>query len=177
MELAFHERDAAAAERAFAQLSATGCHMASVPFPRTWCQGLAARLRGDEAAAQQAFAATRDEAAQMVQKVENHAGAWCLLGLAQAALGAKEEAIRAGLHAVELEPISRDALDGPLLTGYLAIIYAWCGEQDLALQQLERATSVPSYWSYGHLSLHPYWDALRGHPRFEQIVASLAPKD
>ncbi len=60
--------------------------------------------------------------------------------------------------------------------GYLAIIYAWTGEKELALDQLEQATKVPSYWSYGNLCLHPYWDPLRGDPRFEAIVESLAPK-
>nr|MBA2431484.1 hypothetical protein [Chthoniobacterales bacterium] len=176
IDFAFHARDSAAAERALAQLSPDGCHMASVPFPRTWCEGLAARLRGDENTARQAFIATRDEAAQMVQKLGNHPGTWCVLGLAHAALGEKEEAIRAGLRAVELEPISNDALDGAVLVGYLAVIYAWVGEKELALQQLERATSVPSFWSYGHLALHPYWDPLRGEPAFEKILQSLAPK-
>ena len=84
--------------------------------------------------------------------------------------------MREGQRAVELTPIGKDALNGPLLVGYLAVIYAWTGEKDRALEQLEIATSVPSYWSYGNLKLHPYWDPLRGDPRFEKIVESLAPK-
>jgi hypothetical protein len=96
--------------------------------------------------------------------------------MAHAALGEKEAAIRAGARAVELEPISKDAVNGPVFVGHLAIIYAWTGEKDLALEQLEPAISVPSYWSYGNLLLHPCWDLLRGDPRFEGIVASLAPK-
>jgi hypothetical protein len=82
----------------------------------------------------------------------------------------------AGKRAVDLLPINKDAINGPLLVGYLAVIYAWTGENDLALDQLERAIAVPSYWSYGNLVLHPYWDPLRGDPRFEKIVASLAPQ-
>jgi hypothetical protein len=58
----------------------------------------------------------------------------------------------------------------------LALIYAWCGEKKLATEQLELATRIPSDVNYGQLRLHPQWDPLRGDPRFEQIVASLAPK-
>jgi hypothetical protein len=63
-----------------------------------------------------------------------------------------------------------------LLIEYLAVIYAWTGEKDLALDQLSVAARIPSHLSYGQLRLHPYWDPLRGDPRFEQIVASLEPK-
>jgi TolB-like protein/Flp pilus assembly protein TadD len=176
IDLALNDRDAAAAERALAQLSPDGCHFASLPFPRSWCEGLAARLRGDQEAARRAFTATRDEAAQTVLNLPDFAGALGVLGMAHAALGEKEPAIRAGLRAVELEPISKDAVNGPVFVGNLAVIYAWVGEKELALEQLARATSVPSYWSYGNLLLHPYWDPLRGDPRFDAIVASLAPR-
>ena len=176
MELTFVERDAEASERALAFLSENGCHIEAIPFPRSWCEGLAARLRGDEEAARRAFTATREEALSLVRDMPEYAGAACVLGMAAAALGEKEEAIHAGRRAVELLPISKDALNGPLLVGYLAIIYAWTGQNDVALEQLERATSVPSFWSYGNLVLHPYWDPLRGDPRFEKLVASLAPR-
>jgi hypothetical protein len=101
----------------------------------------------------------------------------CVLALTDAALGNKEDAIRGGRRATELLPISKDALNGPLLVGYLAVIYAWTGEKDLALEQLRIATDVPSYWSYGNLKLHPLWDSLRDDARFQQIVDRLAPKD
>jgi hypothetical protein len=60
---------------------------------------------------------------------------------------------------------------------FFAIICAWVGEKDLALQQLKIATENPGALSYGQLKLLPYWDPLRGDPRFEKIVASLAPKN
>jgi hypothetical protein len=100
----------------------------------------------------------------------------CVLGMADAALGHKEDAIREGRGAVELLPVRRDAVIGPKLVEYLALIYAWTGEKDLALEQLAVAARVPGYLSYGQLRLHPYWDPPRGDPRFEKIVASLAPK-
>jgi len=56
------------------------------------------------------------------------------------------------------------------------MIAAWVGEKDLACEQLAIAVRPPSPLTYGHLKLLPYWDPLRGNPRFEKIVASLAPK-
>ena len=59
---------------------------------------------------------------------------------------------------------------------YFAIIAAWVGEKDLACKQVAIAVRPPSNVSYGELKLMPWWDPLRGDPRFEKIVASLAPK-
>jgi hypothetical protein len=73
-------------------------------------------------------------------------------------------------------PVSKNAIMGPLLIEYLAVIYAWTGEKDRAFERLDEAVKFPSYLSYGRLLLRPRWDPLRGDPRFEQIVASLAPK-
>jgi len=72
--------------------------------------------------------------------------------------------------------VEKDAINGPLLVQYLYIIYSWTGQKDLAIKQLQRAATIPSAVNYGMLRLHPYWDELRGDPRFEQVVASLAPK-
>jgi TolB-like protein/Tfp pilus assembly protein PilF len=175
-DLALHERDAAAATRAAGQMSVDGCHVGSVPFPRSWCEGLAARLRGDEDAARHAFSAARDEVAQVVRNLPEYAGALSALGMAHAALGEKDQAIRAGLRSIELQPISKDAVNGPLLVGHLAVIYGWTGEKTLAVEQLRVVTSVPSVWSYGHLILHPYWDPVREEPGFREILQRLAPR-
>lgn len=176
IELMIAERDHAGAIEAFSHLSDNGCEVEAIPFPRSWCGGLAARARGDDAAATAAFNDARVHAEKLLAVQPDQAGVNCVLGMAQAALGNKEEAVRAGLRAVELLPMSKDALNGPLLVGYLAVTYAWTGEKDLAIEQLKKATMAPSYWSYGKLLLHPYWDPLRGDPRFEAIVESLAPR-
>ena len=84
--------------------------------------------------------------------------------------------MREGQRAVDLMPVSKNAIEGLLLIKYLALIYAWTGEKDRALKQLDKAAKLPSYLSYGQLRLHPIWDPLRGDPRFDKIVASLAPK-
>jgi hypothetical protein len=62
------------------------------------------------------------------------------------------------------------------LIKYLAMIAAWAGDKDLACQQLAIIARAPSPVTYGQLKLVPFWDPLRGDPRFEQIVSSLAPQ-
>ncbi len=170
------KRDFDGARRALAALPIDGCYDDNIPFPRSWCEGVVAQFRGDKVAASAAFTNARAEGAKLVAKQPDYAEGLCVLGMADAALGHKDEAIREGRRAVELMPVNKDAIRGPLLIQYLAVIYAWTGEKDLAFEQLSVATHIPSHLSYGHLRLHPYWDSLRGDPRFEKIVASLAPK-
>ena len=109
-------------------------------------------------------------------KQPDYGPAYTVLGLIDAGLGRKEEAMREGRRGVELLPITRNSIDGAELMKYLAVIYLWCGEKDLALEQISATLKIPSSLSYGHLKLHPCWDELRGDRRFEEIVASLAPK-
>ncbi len=170
------KRDYDGARRALDALPIDGCYDDNIPFPRSWCEGLVAQLRGDKAAASAAFSNARAEGAKLVAEQPDYAEGLCVLGMADAALDNKEGAIREGRRAVELMPVSKDAIRGPLLIQYLAVIYAWTGEKDLAFEQLSVAARIPSHLSYGHLRLHPYWDPLRGDPRFEKIVSSLAPK-
>ena len=93
-----------------------------------------------------------------------------------AGLGRKEEAIREARQAVELLPFAKDSLNAPVLVADLALVYAWTGERDLALEQLEKVATLPASWhdvvTYGDLLLNPCWDDLRGDPRFDKIVAA-----
>jgi hypothetical protein len=84
-----------------------------------------------------------------------------------------------GRRAIALTPVEKDVVNGSRVTQYFAITAAWTGEKELALQQLETGLRAPYalMLSYGALKLLPFWDPLRGDPRFEKIVASLAPKD
>jgi TolB-like protein/Tfp pilus assembly protein PilF len=170
------QRDADGAQRALDALPSDGCHDETIPFPKTWCQGVVARMRGDSTAARTAFTAARDEAQKMVREQPNYAEAFCVLAMADAALGQKDDAIREGRHAVELLPVTKDSITGSRLLEFLTLTYAWTGEKERALEQLAALARMPGYLSYGQLRLHPNFDSLRGDPRFEKIVASLAPK-
>jgi TolB-like protein/tRNA A-37 threonylcarbamoyl transferase component Bud32 len=177
LALILRERDAAAAERALAALPPGGCYDENIPFPNGWCEGLVARLRGDEPAAHDAFIRARNELEQTVRNQSGYAQALCALGVVDAALGNKEDAIREGERAVELIPVSKSAIEGSVLIQYLAVIHAWTGDKDRAIGRLAEAAKLPgSHVTYGYLRLHPLWDPLRGDPRFEAIVASRAPK-
>jgi len=169
------ERDRVAVAQALAAIPANGISV-DLNFPRSWCEGLAARARDDAAAARAAFLIARAEVEKTVREQPDYGPGLTVLGLIDAGLGRKEEAIREGLHAVELLPISKDSIDGAEVMKYLGVIYAWCGEKDLAIKQITATLQIPSTLSYGNLKLHPYWDLLRGEPRFEKIVADLAPK-
>ena len=93
-----------------------------------------------------------------------------MLGLIDAALGRKQEALREGRRAVELLPVETDAVRGIAMVKFLAMIAAWAGDKDLAIEQLAIAIRNPSDVSYGQLKLMPFWDPLRGDARFDKIV-------
>jgi serine/threonine-protein kinase len=176
LPLAFYERDSAAAETALAAMPPGGCREVDILFPNSWCEALVARTRGDQQAARAAFTKARTELEKMVRDQPDYADALCALGVVDAALGNKEDAIREGRRAVELMPVERNAIEGPALIKYLALIHAWTGDKDRAFQRLEEAAKLPGFLSYGQLRLDPKWDQLRGDPRFDKIVTSLAPK-
>jgi TolB-like protein/Tfp pilus assembly protein PilF len=174
--LALCERDPTAVTQALAAMPASGTAV-DLNFPRSWCEGVAARSKGDVATAQAAFLAAHAELERTVSEQPGYAPALCVLGLTDAALGRKDEAIREGRRAIELLPITKDSIDGAELMKYMGVIYAWCGEKDLAIKQIEATLKIPSTLSYGNLKLHPYWDPLRGDPRFDKIVTDLAPQN
>ena len=170
------ERDAAAAKDA---LSASGENPLSddiIQFNRPFVEGVIARMTSDSDKAQVAFTAARAAQEKVVQADPDYGPPLCVLGLIDAALGRKEDALRGGRRAVELLPVEKDAVSGTHMICYLAMIAAWIGDKDLACQQLAFALHPPTSITYGQLKLFPLWDPLRGDPRFEKIVASLAPK-
>ena len=144
--------------------------------PREWYAGLVARIFHRPEIARADFAITREILKKQLTEQPDNASAWSMLGRVEAALGRKEQAIEAGRRACELLPVSREATSGVIPLTDLARIYAWVGEKDLALQELATSAKSNLGVSYGHLKLDPGWDTLRGDPRFEQIVATLAPK-
>ena len=174
---ALMERDTVTAEKALNALGETRLSDDVVEFSRSFVEGLIARMTKDEEKAHAAFTAARAEQEKIVDAQPNYGPALCVLGLIDAALGRKDEALQEGRRAVELVPIEEDAITGETMNQYLAMIAAWAGEKELACERLAAAMRRPNSLSYGQLKLLPFWDPLRGDPCFEQIVGSLAPRD
>ena len=174
--IAMCERDNFGVSRALAVVPPEGTSVGNIWLPRAYFEAVAARARGDATVARAAFTTARAEVERTTSEQPDYAEGLTVLGLIDAGLGRKDDAIREGRRAVELVPVSKDALDGTDFILNLAVIYAWTGEKDLALKQLAEAAQLPGSLNYGWLRLHPDWDPLRGDPRFEKIVAALAPK-
>lgn len=174
LDLALAENDAVTATEALSRLPDETFAFETVHFTPRFMEGLIARMAKDERKAQLAFAAARAEQEKIVQAQPDYGPALCVLGLIDAALGRKEEALREGRRAVELLPVEKDAGNGQLMIQCSAMIAAWAGEKNLACEQLARALRHPinptSAASYGDLKLTPWWDPLRGEPCFEKLV-------
>jgi TolB-like protein/class 3 adenylate cyclase/Flp pilus assembly protein TadD len=177
LECALAERDPAAAAGALAALGDNSLGPTTLRYNPRFLAGLIARMTKDDAKAHAAFTAARAEQEKLVRARPDDAGALSVLGLIDAALGRKEEALREGRRAVELLPVEKDAINGTRMITSFANIAAWVGDKELACEQLAIAIRPPSEVSYGELKLLPWWDPLRGDPCFERIVASLAPKE
>jgi tetratricopeptide (TPR) repeat protein len=140
--------------------------------PESLADGQVALARGDKEKALAVFAAGRKKLDATWGDKPKDEGYYRQAAVLDAALGRKEDAIREALHAVELMPIAKDSINGPALVIDLALVYAWTGERDRALEQLEIVATIPNGPTYGDLRFNPYWDDLRGDPRFEKIVAA-----
>ena len=178
---ALAERDPAAAERALVALGDNPCwDEGAIILSHSFGEGLLARMTKDEARARTAFEAARAQQEKIVQAQPDYGPPLCVLGLIDAALGRKDLALDEGRRAIALTPLEKDVNNGSRVLQYFAITAAWAGDKELALQQLEaglRAPAASLMLSYGALKLLPFWDPLRGDPRFEKIVESLAPKE
>jgi len=168
---ALAERDAAGAKDALIAHGENEFSIAGiVQFSRPFFEGLIARMTKDDAKARSAFTAARAEQEKIVQAQPSYGPALCVLGLIDAGLGRKEEALREGRRAVELLPVEKDSIKGAWMVRFLAMIAAWVGDKDLACEQLATIIRSPPGPSYGVLKLLPHWDPLRGDPRFEKLT-------
>jgi TolB-like protein/class 3 adenylate cyclase len=173
--LALFDRDLDAAGVLATALSQKDSPDWYLDFGRDFWMGVVARLKGDETSAR---AALTRALAEYKEEISNLDDVFLLsrLGLIDAILGKKEEALSEGRRAIEMLPIVKNATTDGYVKRYVAMICAWAGERELALEHLEVVARIPGGPSYGDLRLNPMWDPLRGDPRFEKIVASLAPK-
>ena len=167
---ALRERTVDAAERVLRNYPADGIQYYSVAYPRACWEGVVRRWQGDNAKARAAFTSARNEVDKVLQEQPEFPAALSLLGMIDAGLGRKEEAIREGKRACELLPMPKDAVDGVAFVVNLAQIFAWTSEKDLAIEQLNAALKVPNDLHYGEMRLHPLWDLLRDDPRFETLM-------
>jgi TolB-like protein/DNA-binding winged helix-turn-helix (wHTH) protein/Flp pilus assembly protein TadD len=127
-------------------------------------------LLGRTTDAHAAFQRERDRLEHLLRETPDDFSLHSALGLCLAGLSQRDEAIREGRRAIELLPISKDAVygHGPVLT--LAEIYTMVGEPELACEQLETLLTMPSTLSVPMLKLDPRWLPLRGTPRFQALL-------
>jgi eukaryotic-like serine/threonine-protein kinase len=170
---ALYLRDYDAANRVIAATPAEFANAISFGQPsESFADGQIARARGEKQKAPAVFAATRKKWDATWGDKPKDASYFAAVARLDAGLGKKEEAIREARHAVDLQPIAKESLNGPLRVTNLALVYAWTGERERALEQLEIVATIPNGPTYGDLLLNPCWDSLRGDPRFDKIVAA-----
>jgi hypothetical protein len=95
---------------------------------------------------------------------------YAALGWAYALTSQKENAIAAGRRAVELTPITADAMSGHTYLVMLAKIYAWVDEPYLAVKTIHTALTTPGEISVKTLEIDPDWDPIRDDPRFQEVL-------
>jgi TolB-like protein/Flp pilus assembly protein TadD len=139
-------------------------------FPKEWYEGLVARGQGDQPRAERIFETALRLVEADPRQCSSDAKTNSMLGLISATLRRREEALGYGRRAVELLPVSMDAYDGPIMATNLAVIYAYLGERDLALEQLKRLMKVPNGPTPGTLRIETEWDSLRSDPRFQKLL-------
>jgi serine/threonine protein kinase/Flp pilus assembly protein TadD len=135
------------------------------------------RLQGNSPTKEPRFGVARDQLNRKVEQNPEDVDLLSALGVIDAALGRKQEAIDEARRAAELVPVLRDHEKGPIYVTNLAIVYAWLNELDSAFQELTVVVNIPNGPLYGELKLDPAWDPLRKDPRFDKLLAELAPRD
>lgn len=182
-DLAMIQRNYAAADEALTSCPLDVFQSDGLPTPKRFFRGCTALARGDEAAARTNFEAALPVFEAALRQAPENGLRHANLGLLYSFMGRKEEAIREGRRAVELQPDAKDAVNGPWMTGFLAMIYARAGEADSALPLLEHLLMSPGPVDNTNCCITPHdlrcrwqWDPLRTNPRFQRLLAEPAPK-
>jgi serine/threonine protein kinase len=148
---------------------------ADLPVPIRCFSILLARLQGEELSSD--FQKIRDQLDQQLKLSASNPSLLSTLAVVDALLGRNEAAIKEAQDAVEMLPISKDPLAGPGVLANSAVVNAWTGQIDEAFGKLETLVRAPFGIYYGQLKKDPAWDPLRQDPRFEKLLAELAPRD
>src|SRR6266568_4543356 len=179
--LALWNHDPASVSRISAQAAETTFVFNGVKYPKSWYEGLAARMRGDKKGAQAAFAAARLEVEKAVLADASDGRALSLLAMIDAGLGRQEQAVQEAEHACDLVTFENSGPSAPIVRSNLAVVYAWNGQLDLAISTLEplvnrpAGTNLPAQPTYGDFRWNPLWDPLRSNPRFQALAQRLVP--
>jgi tetratricopeptide (TPR) repeat protein len=183
-ELAMLERDYATAEKIVTDFPLEDFTRAG-DAPKTLFLGRVALARGDIASAQRYFTATAPAIEGWVRDEPNDPNRHAELGLLYAYMQRKEDALREGRRALEIEPESENAFHGANMAAHLALIHALLGERDEAIALITRLLSTPGpvAWpdsphniTLSDLRLRWEWDPLRSDPRFQKILSEPEPK-
>jgi serine/threonine protein kinase/tetratricopeptide (TPR) repeat protein len=179
--LALADRDADTMGRILAHATDATFVSVGVKYPKGWYEGLAARMRGDTNAARSAFRVARGQVEKATLANPRQGRPLGLLAMIDAGLGQGEIAIAEAKRAVELEPFEKSSLNAPVVRCNLAVVYAWTGQTDLAIAELNNlvnkpaGNSIPAQPTYGDLKLNPIWDPLRKDPRFQELIKNPPP--
>jgi serine/threonine protein kinase/tetratricopeptide (TPR) repeat protein len=179
--LALWNHDPDSVSRISARAAETTFVFNGVKYPKSWYQGLAARMRGDKKGAQAAFTAARLEVEKAVLADASDGRGLSLLAMIDAGLGRQEQAVQEAELACDLETFESSAMNAPIVRCNLAVVYAWNGQLDLAISELDQlvnrpaGSNLPAQPTYGDFRWNPLWDPLRDDPRFTAIMKRLAP--
>ena len=128
-------------------------------------------MKGDTDRALISYDSARVTIEARLEAAPDDARYYSALGIALAGLGRDEEAIQHARDGLRMMPPEKEAWRGTYRLRDLALVYAMTDRADEAIDLLERLLSIPADFSVWDLRLDPYWDPLRGNPRFEALVA------
>jgi TolB-like protein len=174
---AMFARDFAAAREIVSKSPNEEIYFAGALVPKQVVALILEFVRGNHPTMEE-FGAAREQLYRKVEADRSNPFLMTALACADLALGRNEESIQEGKRAMEMLPISEDAIDGPIIAAYVAAIYAWTNHFDAAFEQLNILIKLPSYRiNYGDLKTDFCWDPLRKDPRFDKLLTELAPRD
>jgi len=150
---------------------------------RFWL-GWAQEVAGDNDAARESWRQARSEMEPFLKEQPDNYSLIGDLALINMDLGDKAAALALSDRAIAANPIEQNAVTGPVPIEVLARVTARMGEPDRAISVLQKLLSIPYSGAFAFgvpltpalLRLDPMFDPLRNDPRFQKLVASLAPK-